>query len=339
MRMNDGTRSHVVNRPAGALLGMFIADALAMPVHWYYDRAALSRDYGLVDRFLEPHNPHPDSILHRSEYRVPGPDADILHDQARYWGRRGVHYHQFLEAGENTLNLKLLHRLLTRLAAGEAYDPDRYLEDMVEYLRTPGSHRDTYVEEWVRGFFQRRARGLPLDRCAPVEKHVGGLAGALGVLIWHSKDAARALSLAREHLRLTHAGPMMAAALEAVAGILLPVLEGRSLRESVSAARARDGLFLPGKDLLVREDRDDLEVIGRRLSPACYVGHAVPAAVYLAWKYHEDPRAGLIANTMAGGDNCYRGVVLGALLGAAGGPQVWPEEWAEGLLAPPPLPR
>ena len=48
-----------------ALKGALIADALSMPVHWYYDRLALRRDYGRVDRFLAPRNPHPNSILHR----------------------------------------------------------------------------------------------------------------------------------------------------------------------------------------------------------------------------------------------------------------------------------
>ena len=51
-----------------ALLGALAADALAMPVHWYYDRAALARDYGQVASYLAPRNPHPDSILWRSSY-------------------------------------------------------------------------------------------------------------------------------------------------------------------------------------------------------------------------------------------------------------------------------
>ncbi|MDA3896444.1 MAG: ADP-ribosylglycohydrolase family protein [Desulfobacteraceae bacterium] len=56
------------DRIKGALYGMFIADALAMPVHWYYDREALIRDYGWVTGYLAPKNPHPDSILWRSSY-------------------------------------------------------------------------------------------------------------------------------------------------------------------------------------------------------------------------------------------------------------------------------
>ena len=36
------------SRSRGALYGLYIGDALAMPVHWYYNREALMRDYGLV---------------------------------------------------------------------------------------------------------------------------------------------------------------------------------------------------------------------------------------------------------------------------------------------------
>src|SRR5450755_3914402 len=82
------------DRARGALWGMFIGDALAMPVHWYYDRAALRRDYGLVLDYVEPRNPHPGSILWRSQYRARNERGDILREQAKFWGRRDVHYHQ-----------------------------------------------------------------------------------------------------------------------------------------------------------------------------------------------------------------------------------------------------
>jgi predicted NAD/FAD-dependent oxidoreductase len=49
-------------RRAGAVWGSLIADALAMPLHWYYDRDAMLRDYGEVSNYVAPHNPHPDSI-------------------------------------------------------------------------------------------------------------------------------------------------------------------------------------------------------------------------------------------------------------------------------------
>jgi ADP-ribosylglycohydrolase len=52
--------------------------------------------------------------------------------------------------------------------------------------------------------------------------------------------------------------------------------------------------------------------------------------LFLAWKYADDLEAALVANTNLGGDNCHRGIVVGALVGA-GGTGV-PERWQQGLV-------
>ncbi|MGA7216407.1 MAG: ADP-ribosylglycohydrolase family protein [Terrimicrobiaceae bacterium] len=122
---------------AGLAWGSFIGDALAMPVHWYYDRAALHRDYGVVREYVAPKSPHADSILGRSEYTPLNERGDILHDQAQYWGQRGIHYHQFLRAGENTLNLQLAKVLIDSLIARGGYDADDYLERYIQVRILP----------------------------------------------------------------------------------------------------------------------------------------------------------------------------------------------------------
>jgi len=71
----------------GSLFGMVIGDAMAMPVHWHYDRQALKRDYGWVTGYLSPKKPHPDFILWWFSYTPQNRSGDILHDQAQYWGR------------------------------------------------------------------------------------------------------------------------------------------------------------------------------------------------------------------------------------------------------------
>lgn len=326
------------DRALGALWGVFLGDALAMPVHWYYDRQALRDDYGEVRDLLTPCNPHPGSILHRSHYKPPNEGADILHDQAQYWGRAGVHYHQHLLAGENTLNLQLAQQLIALCAETGGYDADRYLARMIAFLRDPKSHRDTYVEEWVRGFFERRAGGVALRDCGVVEKHIGGLSGPVVLLILLRDDPQKARAAAHEHRELTHKGPVMSEALDAVADVLQPVLAGRPLPEAIDTARTRGTNHLLATDFTAWQNRDDLEVIGRLLSPACYVNDAVPATLYLARKYADRPEEGLIANTMVGGDNCHRGAVLGALLGAAAGSASWPERWRRKLRYQPVLP-
>ena len=104
----------MATRLKGTIYGVCIGDALAMPVHWYYNRQALEADYGRVTDFIAPRNPHPDSTLWRSNYSTPNSKGDILHDQAQYWGQKGIHYHQFLKAGENTLTVKFAGCSLNR---------------------------------------------------------------------------------------------------------------------------------------------------------------------------------------------------------------------------------
>mgnify|MGYP001584648574 FL=1 len=56
-------RLSVAERMRGALWGLFVGDALAMPVHWYYDLAALQRDFGALRDYQAPKDRHPSSIM------------------------------------------------------------------------------------------------------------------------------------------------------------------------------------------------------------------------------------------------------------------------------------
>jgi len=324
------------SRCRGAFYGLFIGDALAMPVHWYYDTSALRRDYGRVVDYLAPKNPHPDSILWRSSYRPLNEKGDILHDQAQYWGKRDIHYHQFLEAGENTLNLKLCTLLMDSLNANKGYSSDDYLKRYIAFMTTPGSHRDTYVEEYHRHFFANFAKGKSPHQCGVMEKHIGGLVGLVPIVVFYRRFPPRAREAALEHLALTHLGQKMAMAAELLVNLLLEVLSGKPLRE-VLLQQIRDQKNpLYGLPYLQWLDDPDDAVVGRRLSTACYVEDSVPSVLYLALKYHDEPEKGLIVNTNLGGDNVHRGAVLGALLGAENGLEAFPSRWVKGLRHPPP---
>jgi ADP-ribosyl-[dinitrogen reductase] hydrolase len=306
---------------AGAIWGTLIGDALAMPVHWYYDRSALHRDYGVVRYYVTPRNPHPDSILWRSSYTPLNQRGDILHEQAQYWGQRGIHYHQFLRAGENTLNLQLGRVLTESLIARGRYDAEDYLRRYLEFMLTPGRHRDTYAEECHRKFFTAYARGSDPRKCGGSDIHIGGLAhvGVLCAFLGGGAEATR--RVVREHVELTHRASEVLNAADGLVRILAAVLDGGGLREAI---------FAQGSDWLSRRtaekwsrEPDDV-VIGQRVSPACYIADAFPASLYLAWKYADDFEAGLVANTNLG-------AVVGALLGAAAGITRIPARLCQGL--------
>jgi ADP-ribosylglycohydrolase len=307
-----------------AYIGSLVADALAMPGHWYYDREALRRDYGILDHYKAPRNPHPGSILWRSEYRPLNERGDILREQAVYWGQHGVHYHQFLEAGENTVNFRLATELYHQVLSHGGYDAERWANRYIECMLTAGWHRDTYLEEYHRGFFTRYAQGKAVTKCGIPDVHIGGLS-QIPALLAAIPDGADWRSATHEHLALTHSNSNVRRAADCLARLLKAVQAGTPLREAIS--REAGDWFSASKAERWAVRHDD-EIIGRVLSPACYIDQAFPAALYLAWKYHEDFGAGIIANAMVGGDNCHRGSVVGSLLGVANGVD---ETWTAGL--------
>ena len=158
-----------------AFLGSLVADAVSMPVHWYYNRGSLDQDYGDFATYCRPKNPHPDSILWRSEFKPRNPKADILRNQLKFWGRRGIHYHQFLEAGDNTLNLQLAAELYRNCILHGGFEPETWLKRYVEVMLTPGWHQDTYAEEYHRAFFDNYSNGKSLLTCGISDYHIGGL--------------------------------------------------------------------------------------------------------------------------------------------------------------------
>jgi ADP-ribosylglycohydrolase len=222
------------------------------------------------------------------------------------------------------------------LNANKGYSSDDYLKRYIGFMTTPGTHRDTYVEEYHRHFFTNYAAGKNPHQCGVMEKHIGGLVGLVPIVLFYRRSPSRAREAAIEHLSLTHLGQKMAMAAELLVSLLLEVLSGKTLRE-VLLQQIRDQKNpLYGFPYLQWLDEPDEAVVGRRLSTACYVEDSVPSVLYLALKYHDEPEKGLIVNTNLGGDNVHRGAVLGALLGGANGLEAFPARWVKGLRHPPP---
>jgi hypothetical protein len=118
---------------------------------------------------------------------------------------------------------------------------------------------------------------------------------------------------------------------------LLKVLNGVRLKEAIVEEIEKQQNPLVGHPFINWLDDPDDWVVGPRFSTACYVEDSIPAVVYLALKYHDDPENVLIANTNLGGDNAARGALLGALMGASYGIEKFPHRWIDGLVEPLPL--
>ncbi|XP_015219821.2 uncharacterized protein [Lepisosteus oculatus] len=380
-RLSDMTR--VRKAVEEALWGMCVGDAMSMPVHWYYNVRDIKEDFnGWISRYQAPKNRHPSSIMtlsnsagsgrtsHSNGSQLPVVGNIILHDKLKYWktSEGSVHYHQGLQAGDNTLNVLCALKAARTLTEGQFRMVNEegaraaVLSDYVHFMTTPGSHEETYAESFHRSFFADWQEHKPVspskilefavNRCRRKMRasHPDSQLDAIGclpmaipfILLSATEEQDQAVTAAVELVRLTHPHPKLDECVTLYARTLHAVLNGACLRQQAKAALRCPVLdawetCLPYIDRAARSPEERLGVhqtAVASLGLACYMKGALSSLFYLAYEYYDDFSGGILANTNCGGENCNRGAALGALLGAAsvhqGGPI--PQAWKGGLV-------
>lgn len=336
------------DRMRGALWGLFIGDALAMPAHWYYNVAALWQDFGQIRDYQAPKAHHPNSIMALANTAKAGrgsQDGDIvggviLKGKKQHWGQANRHYHQGMQAGDNTLNLLCARILLRSLNTNGRYDSTDFLHQYIRFMTEPDQHNDTYAESYHRDFFANYAKGVNPENCAGAEGHdtasMGGLV-SLPLMIMTTlgnRDLTTTNTVALSHQRLTHQSSLLERYTLELGQLLFHIFNDVNSNVEQLACTAASKLGFPAAEVIQKVRRNqspDLDIIGGLLSPACYIDQSFPSVLYLAARYHSEFESALIANTNVGGDNCHRGAVLGAILGAALGVYAIPKRWINGL--------
>lgn len=174
--------SDIADRVKGALYGLLIADALAMPSHWYYGGAGqVASQYGKITTYVKPVTKLPGSIMSKSDtggggrggFRGDVIGGVIFHNKKKYWAPgANYHYHQGMEAGDNTLEAILMRRVVNiTAAAGGEFAPDDILADYMKFMQTPNTHNDTYCGTAHRMFFANLAGGKDPKDCPDNDGH------------------------------------------------------------------------------------------------------------------------------------------------------------------------
>ncbi|MGS2744108.1 ADP-ribosylglycohydrolase family protein [Halomonas sp. LS-001] len=326
----------VTTRASAALKTLFIADALAMPVHWFYNVHDIDRAFpDGITTFEAPPVFHPSSIMSLHSTSGGGrkksgkPQSDvvgniILKGKQNYWDTPNVHYHQGMQPGDNTLNAHCALTLMNTLAEPDAhYDSDAFLTAYIQLMtaETP-AHPDTYAESYHRGFFANLEKGLPPRQCGAVTHDTPSIGGLVTIAPLAISERLKGVSLAetrkrcRQHLALTHPDNFLADVCDAYVELIDSLLF-RNGDDAVKESLLNATRGLPKRKLeqLVNSQYTDREVVGGALSTACYITDAWPAVLYLASRYHKTPLKALQINAEIGGDNVHRGAVLGVLLG------------------------
>lgn len=333
-----------IERIEGSLWGYFIADALAMPVHWYYNQEDIKKDYGNITTYQKPkrHHPHNFTTFPANE---PVPDDKaivgkvILKGKEVYWNQNPpIHVHALLDAGENTLDAQLMKiQLKTMIQAKEkisVYDREAFLQGYVEFMTTEDSHKDIYAESFHRHFFVNYDQGKDPHHCQSEETHdtasIYGLtwvppAAFTSIIDFFKMKAVKEYSegtipegivgasmrVARQQMQILQRGTIMPKYAEIFAAILVTTLVGVDVREAIDAIAAPE-LGIDFAELSKKSE----EEVAKMYSLECGVQEAFPLSLYFVYKYADDIKGGFLANANMGGSNVGRAAVIGPLLGA-----------------------
>jgi hypothetical protein len=128
-------------RISSSVLGACVGDALAAPIHWYYDldrmRSDIKNCFPMECRddrdrlayFCQvPSNlKHPDSWSYFKVYDPTKDPLGIVHGTEQHWTEPGAFYHGNLEKGESTTTVQMALLLTRSLVERGAYDYSDYL--------------------------------------------------------------------------------------------------------------------------------------------------------------------------------------------------------------------
>ncbi len=181
-KQNDNQTNHKVPNVVsfedsirGALFGLYVGDALAMPVHWYYSLGQLSKDFPKgIYKYEKSVSVFPGSIMNLSNTGGGGRGSDkgtiigdvINHGKKKYWKKGGnIHYHFGLECGENTLDAQITKLLTNSIIKNKfKFNKFEFLKDYTKFMTTPNSHNDVYASTAHRMFFANYIKYCNVDK-------------------------------------------------------------------------------------------------------------------------------------------------------------------------------
>ncbi|HSO08888.1 MAG TPA: ADP-ribosylglycohydrolase family protein [Desulfoprunum sp.] len=333
------------DRAAGAIMGAFIGDALALGPHWYYDLAEMRRDYG---EWI-------------SGYTDPQPNR----------------YHAGLKAGQLSQAGWILTLTLKSINDCGGYDEVDFCRRLEEELfpqldGTPVNGPGGYTSQSIREAWRRRVlQKLPWTETGGHADTTEAIERTLAIAVRYARQPRQLAAAVAGNTVLTQADDTVVSMTVAYGAVLSLLVQGHRLDTKLSAklmhlvksgelpfhAVTSDNLQPP------KPGAPDPPRVGRfaspdallspsymaaaagdpdiRIEPAwkvslvygmpCAIYHQLPAAYYLAARFYDDFESALLHAVNGGGQNQARAILTGALVGAQTGLSGIPRRFLDGL--------
>lgn len=279
------------------VMASFVADSLALGVHWIYDTGRIERDFGRVDTLITP-----------------------VSDS----------YHHTKEMGEFTHYGDQAFTLLESLASRRDFDLNDFSKRWRELFKGYGGYVDRATKDTLHNF----AQGKSAEDAGSASDEISGASRIAPLVFCFRKDLKKLVDAVKTQVKMTHNSPQVIESGEFFARVSFMVLEGTSpvsAMEEVAMDRFKESYIVHWvKEGIESKKEDSISAI-TRFGQSCHASQLFPGIVHLIIKYEENLKEALIQSVMAGGDSASRGMVLGMVLGAHLGDESIPEEWISGL--------
>jgi ADP-ribosylglycohydrolase len=335
----------IKDRAAGAIMGAFIGDALALGPHWYYDLDELHRDYGTwITGYTDP---------------KPG------------------RYHAGLKAGQLSQAGFILKMTLRSLVERGGYDEADFCRRMDSELLplldgTPVNGPGGYTSQSIREVWRRRViEKLPWGETGGHADDTEAVERTLALAVRYALNPGQLADAVTRNTILTQNDDSIVAMTVAYGAVLGMLVQGHALNPQLSGKLMRlvnkgilpfhhitsdnlqpprpgdpdppragrfaspDALLTPSYMAAAATDPDI------RIEPAwkvsivygmpCAIYHQLPAVYYLAARFHDDFESALLHAVNGGGQNQARAMLAGSLVGAQVGLSGIPVRFIEGL--------
>jgi ADP-ribosylglycohydrolase len=339
------TMSSIRQRAEGALLGAFIGDALGLGPHWYYNLDELRRDYGdWISGYTDP-QPH--------RYHAGLKAGDL--SQAGYILKLTL---QSLVTCEGYAEVDFCRRL------------DEQLFPLLDGtpVNGPGGYTSQSIREaWRR----RVEQMLPWSETGGHADTTEAIERTLAIAVRYARDPAQLAKAVAANTLLTQSDASIVSMTVAYGAVLGLLVQGEPLDEKLSGKLMqlvkagslpfhavtsddlkpprpgdpdppRAGRFASPDALLspscMARAAADPQI---RIEPAwkvslvygmpCAIYHILPAAYYLAARFHDDFESAVLHAINGGGQNQARAMLTGALVGAQVGRKGIPQRFLAGL--------
>lgn len=321
------------DRFLGAWWAAFTGDALAMPCRGYTDMALIKDEYGDVCEMLQPKSPHIESNI--SLIKIPDlkEQYDYIGEKLIFWKRPGTHYHETLQAGENTLPMFLALHLANDFCTNNGYNDEKWFARYHAIMTGKNGYSDLYVPSMHRRYFENLNKGLDPKKNGVQEANISDLTAMFPLLLYYAFNSEKSTDAQFKILKKFVKSEASLNSSVFISKILAYLMNGFDL-ETVLYEKMKNEMHLaltfPYRRWIKNHSNES--VAKQFLGVNGHVEYALPLSIFLALKYKDNLQEALRVNASLGGEPTGRGVVIGALLGAEFKTEKIPAMWAQKLV-------